>query len=309
MCSPSLTNHLRKPRILEQRIIRTRKHIQRVIRIPYARIEIRDGRIQAKHGQKRRRYKLISSNPQIVHVQPTKNHEPVEHHQRRLAPRGKLVSAIEKNPLRIRHAEREPRDKQRRRDGQDGSEGRDGVCEDEGHEPEERAEGEPDGPGQRRVVGEAVPRFDHLAHDYVVHVLDPRVPEDKPRAQQRREEEAVRDFAGDAGRGAERGRHDVLAGEVVDYACYDDVHWDADGVQPDDCWGVVFAPALGVSWTARVEVGGSYGLRISHITVMNAWLPAYANATLRTDSNCWFMVAAGFGPRRISSGWLIGSPQ
>lgn len=58
---------------------------------------------------------------------------------------------------------------------------------------------------------------------------------------------AVRDFAGYSGCRSEGRRYDVLACEVVDYACCDDVHEHTDNVEPDDGGGVILAPAVVLS--------------------------------------------------------------
>ena len=78
---------------------------------------------------------------------------------------------------------------------------------------------------------------------------------------------------------------------MVDHTCNDDVHWHSDRIEPNDSGRVVFASVAEslvhfILCRSGQYAGFTYGLRISHITVMKAWLPAYAKATFKTDSNC-----------------------
>ena len=170
-----------------------------------------------------------------------------------------------------------PSHKKRRRDSQDRSKHRNRICQHERHNPEQGTHPEPDAPGKKRVVRKSVPGLDHLVHYHVVHVLDACVAEDQTRAEQCREKNAVSGFTGDSWCGAKSGRYHVLARETVDNACYDDIHWHADRVEPDDGWCVILTPEelMSVHEHSVVTTSGlSYGLRISHMTVTKAWLPA-----------------------------------
>lgn len=107
---------------------------------------------------------------------------------------------------------------------------RNSIREDECRQPEQRTGPDPNTPRDRRVVCQPVPSLDNLVHGHVVHVLDTRVAENETGAKQSREEQSVGNFAGHAGRRAECGRDDVLAGQVVNDAGCDDVHGYSDGV-------------------------------------------------------------------------------